>query len=82
MVYKDIAPFLAGLHRAGYRYAGAIFGPQSDVHFYTEGHRIIILENRGNVLGMTVYHSSTLQGVGEELRRIRAHHPDQYKLTY
>ena len=82
MVYKDIEPLLRGMHRAGYRHAGAIFDPKCDIHFFTEGHRVILLENRGRVLGMTVYHSSTLIGVEEELRRIRAHHPDQFKLTF
>ena len=81
MIYKDIEPLLMGMHRAGYRCAGIIYGPQSDVHFFTEGHRVVILENRGRVLGMTVYHSSTLTGVDEELRRIHAHHPNQFKLT-
>lgn len=80
MVYRDIATLLTGIERAGYRFSGSVYGPMCDLHFFTEGGRTIILENRGRVLGMTVYHSSTLAGVDEEMRRIRAHHPVQFSL--
>ena len=83
MVYKDVAPFLAGIERAGYRYVNTVITPDiSDLTFYTDGHRIIIMENRGRVLGFTVYHSSNLEGVEDEMRRIRAHNPDQYRLSF
>ena len=82
MVYRDIEQFLRGIERAGYRYAGAVYGQQSDIIFYSDRTRTVILENRGRVMGFMVYHSSTLAGVEEEMRRIRAHHPDQFKLHF
>ena len=80
MIYKDVAPFLAGIERAGYRYIHTVCVPEiSDLIFYTDKNRIIMLENRGRVLGFTVYHSSNLDGVDEEMRRIRAHSPGNYR---
>ena len=83
MIYKQAAQFLAGIERAGYRYVNTHITPGiSDMAFYTDGKRTIILENRGRILGFTVFHSSTLDGVDEELRRIRAHNPQQYRLSW
>ena len=81
MVYKEVEHFLKGIERAGYRFSGSIYGPMCDLHYFTEGQRTIIMENRGRVLGLTVYHSSMLAGVDEEMRRIKAHHPEQFKLN-
>lgn len=83
MVFRDIAPFLAGIERAGYRYVHTVFIPYiSDLAFYTDGHRVLILENRGRVLGFTVYHSSKLDGIDEEMRRIRAHNPAPHRPNF
>ena len=74
MKYKDVAPFLAGIERVGYRYVQTVFIPTvSDLAYFTDGKRVIIMENRGLVLGFTVFHSSTLANAGEEMRRIKAH---------
>lgn len=76
MKYKDVAPFLAGIERVGYRYVHTVFIPTvSDLAYYTDDKRVIILENRGRVLGFTVFHSSLLSSPDEEMRRIKAHLP-------
>ena len=76
MRYKDVAPFLAGIERVGYHYEHMVITPGiSDLAFYTDGNRTIIMENRGRVLGFTVFHSSMLDGSDEEMRRIVAHLP-------
>ncbi len=80
MRYKDAAPFLAGIERVGYRYVNTVITPGiSDLAFYTDGNRTIIMENRGRVSGFTIFHSSVLTGSDEEMRRIKAHLPVKTK---
>ena len=81
MRYKDVAAFLAGIERVGYRYVHTIITPDiSDLIFYTDGNRTIIMENRGRVSGFTVFHSSMLADSNEEMRRIIAHLPIKQRI--